>query len=103
MSNESLIGPFGARQLTQEEWLKETGDVFYIRLMKNEEPYKHWSKIHFQLAAKYCFNRCSGWFYHDDEHYAFGTVEDMVLFKLWVTNNRQIHTAKELSIEQDEA
>lgn len=100
MTDESRTGPFGAFQYTHEEWLAETGDVFYFRLKKDEEPYKHWSKIHFELAAKYCFKRCSGWFYHEDEHYAFGSMDDMVLFKLWVTNNRQIHQATEMVLEQ---
>jgi hypothetical protein len=98
--DHTIEGPFGARQLSDADWLKlSSTKVYYLHLKKSEEPYKHWTRLHFQIAAKYCLSRCSDWFYHSGDEFVFGSFEDLVLFKLWVTNNRQIHQQTEVTIE----
>jgi hypothetical protein len=99
MMEETVVGPFGGRQLSDADWRKQTGKMHYLRLKRELEPYKNWNKLHFELAAKFCLNRCSDWFYVADTQFVFGAFEDWALFKLWVTNNRMIHEQAELTIE----
>lgn len=100
MTNKTIEGPFGARQLSDDDWAAVTGNLYHMNLKRNVEPYKHWDNAHFQFAVKYCLNRCTDWFYFDGtSHFFFGAMEDYVLFKLWVTNNRMIHEQVENSIE----
>jgi hypothetical protein len=100
---ETIVGPFGARQLSDDEWNAQTGKMFSMHLKKDVEPYSKWQQIHFEFVAKYCLNRCTGWFYHRDSHYIFGVEEDYYLVKMWVTNNRMIHEKSEFFLDADSA